>query len=484
MGIIRTNDPLQFTQVDGIVINESAPAPSVVGVAANVAILVGTAQRGPQELREITSVAMMKQLFGVSKTHGINKVLKGKAFGRLKFIRVLAAAAAIGTKTFKDATLVDIITFKAKYKGAYGNLLKVKIEAGTTAGKKYTITDENPDTTNVTEVYDNVLITEVVSKAIFAASKLVDVVVVATTAEASNVAATALAGGADGNVADTDYETAIALAQQENAGNILFLDDYNATRNGYLKSHAALTNDKQVACQLAATDTVATAVTAAGTLRDTEGRIIICYGEGVVSVDGAEVEQPAAYFMASTISQTSPSVDPAFVENSQYCAGILRITKLLSRADYVLLAQAGICALEFDSDFGHKFKSGITSQILNSEKVTILRRRMTDFLTVSVAKYLVNYQNAPNTLARRKAAKAAVESFDKKLELAGMLPSDAEMTDGAKAKIIDIDTVNTNQSISNGEFHILYRRRIYSSMRYIILSAQIGTGVVVKEGEV
>jgi hypothetical protein len=47
MGIFRATDPTVFDDVDGIIINESAPAPNVAGVAANVGILLGGCQRGP-----------------------------------------------------------------------------------------------------------------------------------------------------------------------------------------------------------------------------------------------------------------------------------------------------------------------------------------------------------------------------------------------------------------------------------------------------
>lgn len=483
MGIIRSNDPLQWNQVDGIVINESAPAPNVAGVAANVAILVGTSQRGPQELKEITSMTMLKEVFGNDSSKGLNKVLKGKAFGRLKFIRVVPTGAAKATKTFK-ASLVDILTFTAKYKGAYGNSIKVKIEAGTTSGKKYTISDTSSGAVLLDEVYDNVLVASLAANNVFAASKLVDVTVAATSAEPDTAALTALTAGADGTVADTDYDDALVLAEVESAGNVLFLDSYNQVRNGYLKVHATLTNDKMVICCGAESDEASDAITAVANLRDTEGRIIYAFPYAYTMVDGVEVAQPLAYWMASTISQTNPKIDPAYVDNSKYLASVTRLNKSLSRADHVLLVQAGISAGEYDPDFGHKFKSGVVTQILNSEKVTILRRRMTDFLTDSVAKFLKNYQNAPNTETNRKMAKAAVESFDKRLEKDGILPSDSEMSDGAKAKIIDIATVNDNDSIAAGFFKILYRRRIYSSMRYIVLSAEIGQSVVVKEGSV
>ena len=60
------------------------------------------------------------------------------------------------------------------------------------------------------------------------------------------------------------------------------------------------------------------------------------------------------------------------------------------------------------------------------------------------------------------------------------MPKDAEVQSG-KASIIDTQSLNTDDSIANGFFKIVYKRRIYSSMRYIVLQTEIGTGVVVTE---
>lgn len=169
----------------------------------------------------------------------------------------------------------------------------------------------------------------------------------------------------------------------------------------------------------------------------------------------------------------------AFGENSQFFAGVIRLVHALSPTEYKLLNKAGICSLEYDPDIGHKVKSAVVTQILNTEKQTILRRRMTDYLQDSLARFLKNYSNGVNSAAKRKMCKAGIVRFDDMLIQNGVLPGDSEMTDGAKARLIDTESQNTNESIGQGFFKIVYRRRIFSSMRYIVLSTEIGTGVVV-----
>ena len=478
MSIFRSTDPTTWDDVDGIVIDESAPAPNVAGVAANVAILVGACQRGPQELYEVGSIGELHEVFGKSLTHGVNVSLKNKKFGRLKVIRAIASDAVKASKAFQSST-TDRITFYAKYKGLYGNLITVTIESGTTAGKKYTIKDTNPYAVLPTEVYDNVEIA-LIDANTFADSLLITATVNSSAAEPTNAAATVLASGAEGTMADTDYQSAIALAEAENSGNVLFLDVYNATRNGYLKTHAAATQDKMCILAGAESDSVATAISAAATMRDTDGRLIYGYPWVQTSLDGVLTYTSPASWIASIFSQTAPNVDLAFVDNSAFLSGVTGLKATLSRASYIQLKDAGICAFEQDQEIGFKIKSGVVTQILDSSKVMVYRRRMADFLTSSVGRFLKNYQNGVNSANNRALVKGAIMAFITSLENDGLLPKDSEVEGGA-AKLVDVESLNTPLSIAAGFFKIKWQQRIYSSMRYIVLQAEIGESVVVTE---
>ena len=604
MSIFRTNDPTQFDDVDGIIIDESAPPASIQGVATNIAILIGQFQRGPEELTEVGSIGEFHELYGKSSYLG-NKQLKNKKFGRLRIVRALAAAAAKAAYTFnggtgaaaesyafttvadvadslnskyitfetisslgvktkryiwfntgagvdpalagrtghvvafatnatdaqvasaiqavataipdlnasvltnvvtftneqqgdtEDATIgnsgfslgaitqgnaPDRITFTAKNKGAYGNSIKITIADGSVQGKKYTIEDTNANAVIAPEVFDNIQIADIVA-ATFAGSKLVDVAVVSAAAEPFNVSQQALAGGSDGSIADTDYQTAIAKCEVEHAGNVLFLDENNTARNNYLKTHAALTQDKMVIVSGPEVQTRAQAVTDVANFRDTDGRIIYAFPWVQSQVDGAlEYSNPAAWY-ASILTQIGPHIDPAFQENAQFMQGAtdLKLTTL-SRADYIALKDAGVSAFEKVQGGGIKPKSGITTQILNSSKVTVLRRRMADYLTDSMGQFLQNYQNAVNSKEKRSEVKGQILDFIQRQEIAGILPSDKDVKEG-KAKLVDVESLNTDSSIALGFFKILYKQRIFSAMRYIVLQAEIGESVVVTEQE-
>lgn len=488
MGIFRSTNPTVWDDVDGIIINEQAPAPNIQGVAANTAILVGQFERGPlDELTLVGSIGEFHELFGKNDAFGGNKQLKNKTFGILKVIRTLAAAAVKAEYDVVDDDPETVITFEAKYKGAYGNSIQFKVEDGTDSGKKYTFHDDNAGAVYPDEVYDNISIiskTQEELDAIFGSSNLIAPVYVAaaTSEEPENIVFTNLASGAEGTIADTDYQTSIAIAEGEKSGNVLFTDKYNTAIRGYLKTHVVNAPDKMVIlAQDDETKTAAEAIADVPTYRDTDGRIIYAFNHLKTSIAGVDAWQSPAPWLASIISNTSPHIDPAYAENVKYALGASTVYNKLSRTNFIALKDAGIAAFEVDSDLGIKLKSGIVTQIVSSSKVTILRRRMSDYLQDSIAYFLKNYQNAPNTSDNRSEVKAAILAWDNGLIQEGILPNNDEVS-GGLARLVDSESLNTDVSIGLGYFKLLYKRRIYSSMRYIVLTAEIGESVVVTEG--
>ena len=228
-------------------------------------------------------------------------------------------------------------------------------------------------------------------------------------------------------------------------------------------------------------ETVAQAVEAVDTLRDVQGRIVYAYNWVETNIGGVQTFVSPASFLASMITQSSAHIDPAYSANTQFLFGVSALKRQLTRADYIQLVDAGISSFEFDPDIGFKLKSGVTTHILESDKRAILRRRMADYLQNSIGRFLKVYQNAPNTLENRLAVKGAILDFIRREEEAGTLPTDEEVIGGA-AKDVDVETRNTNEVLASGTFIIQYRQRIHSSMRYIVLIAEIGQSVVVTEG--
>ena len=469
MTVFRTNNPQEYAQVDGIVIDERAPDPSIRGVSTGVAILVGQFNKGEaNRLIEPGSFDKIKDIFGTG-TSGYRALL-GKTFSRLKIVRVEASTAAVAaSKVFGEITLT------AKEAGPGGNSITVTIANGSTSGKLYTISQGD-----VTETYDNIALAGV--EAAFSDSALVDAVVAdASGSEPTNTTgAENLTGGADETVDDADYEDAIAAASAEGAGNILFCDFYSETINGYLKAHAAETQDKIVICGGSENQTVAEAIAAADDLRDNDGRIIYAYNWLETTQDGAKVFVSPASYVASILSNTSAHIDPSFVDNSTFLYSVSDIKNQLTRSQFIQLLEGGVMAFQNDPDTGFGIKSGIVTQVRDSSKVTVIRRRMADWITNSIGRFLKNYQGAPNTQTNRVSVKNAILNWINTQETLGILPSDSEVQDG-RAKIVDVVSRNSDESIAEGKFIIDYRQRIYSSMRFIILIAEIGQSVTVTE---
>ncbi len=489
MGIFRSTNPTVWDDVDGIIINEQAPSPNIQGVAANTAILVGQFERGPiNELTLIGSIGEFHEKFGKNSSFSGSKQLKNKSFGILKIIRTLAAAAVAASVNVVDDDPETVITFNAKFKGVYGNNIQYKIEAGSDSGKKYTFHDSSAGAVYPDEVYDNISIiskTQEELDEIFGGSFLIAPVYVAasTSEEPENVASlTNLTSGSDGTIADTDYQTSIAVAEEERSGNVLWTDKYNTNIRGYLKTHLVNAPDKMVI--LGAddeTETYSATISDVATYKDTDGRIIYAFNHLKTNINGVDVWQSPAPWIASIISNTSPSIDPAYAENVKYTLGASTVYHKLNRTNYIALKEAGISSFEVDSDLGIKLVSGIVTQTANSSKVTILRRRMADYLQDSIAYFLKNYQNAPNTAGNRSEVKAAILAWDNSLIQDGILPNDDEVS-GGLARLVDSESLNTDLSIGLGFFKLLYKRRIFSSMRFIVLTAEIGETVVVTEG--
>jgi hypothetical protein len=484
MSIFRSNNPLDFGAVDGIVIDETSPAPSIQGVGTGVAIMVGQFERGPLTLRTVSSTGDLQQTYGKNANFSGYQALRNKKFSTLRLIRVDATGAVLATKTFK-ASLVDIIKFDAKQgKGAYGNSITVAISAGSVSGKKYVVTDTSANAVLPQETYDNVAVASITPTSNpFATSNLIVATVIATSSEPDNASATALASGANGSASDSDYEAAIDKAAVEGAGNVLFLDSYSSALRTYLKAHAAATQDKMVIIAGAETDDKAAVITDVASMRDTDGRIIYAFPWIETTLDNVKVFQSPASWYASVFSQTAPNVDPASADNIQYLQNASDLKYHLSRQDYIDLVQAGVSSFEIDNDLGGiKIKSGVVTQVANSEKLMVFRRRMADYLTNSAGKFLKLYQNGVNSRKKRDAINAAIQNFVKQNQAIEILPTDNDVPAGSgKVTLVDTESLNTAQSLAQGYCYIVWRQRIFSSMRYIVLKAEIGTSVLVTE---
>lgn len=205
------------------------PAPSIVIDETNVGVrpvslpaldvigVVGTSNWGPVDTPTlVTSLAEFTQKFGgyevgLTGPLTMSAIYAQNARARTYFSRAnpTSAAGAKATKTLSAKVKIDALNV-----GSEGNNVGVAVAAGTTSGKKYTVTDAN---LGITEVWDNQGNTTVATNTFAAAggpnepgkgSQLVRFTSLAD-GDPSNAAASLLAGGTNGTAQDSDYVGAV-----------------------------------------------------------------------------------------------------------------------------------------------------------------------------------------------------------------------------------------------------------------------------------
>lgn len=493
--IMKISNPLDALLVDGVYIKEEDPPGQVRGRGTGVVGIVGQFERGPEQV--VTSVGSPSEFqrlfggYGPATAGGFNgyNALARKKFRQLRVVRVGGTGIAQASKTF-NATATPVFTVKAKWKGAYGNNYSAQILAATDTGITQGFRLKVFYKGELVCDFDNLNAALGASLALPENDHVTGAMEASQTTKPDVAAAAALTSGADGTPADADYTgdganvKGIRLFESLNDVNILIMGKYNAAIKAALLSHVALNEDKMaVIAPDSASVAVSAAVTDVGSYR--HDRLIYTYPyHKQYSPDKGDYDDvPAAGVMASILSEFGPHIDPAIIESvdmSRAISGLSSGGNSFTWNDYVTLNRAGISALQFSPLYGYKFKNGVTTSLV-SGKEPILRRRMTDFLQDSIGERLIFWQNKPNKRENHEVIKGEIEAFLRGLGKLGVLPTERDVDPGTFPFLVDIDSLNDNTSIANGEFHILLKVRIFSSMRYIVLHATIGTGVEVRE---
>ena len=473
--IFRTNSPLQYSALDGVITSEIAPPLGVLRSGANNTFFLGRFQKGPaNDPTLIASVAELQEKFGSG--YPGNEALRLKRWSNVYILRVVAANAIKAKADLENSANVTLLVLTAKDSGKYGNTITVAISEGTMAStKKLTVKQGE-----VIEVFDNLKTAGLDNAAL--AALIPSNLVVATEAHATlqpeDLDETALTGGTDGTVAGTDYATALENAGVPVSGKIFFADNQAADVKAALSNHIKLNQDG--ICVLGPenlTTSVDDAVTDAQTYQDTNGRVLYAYNPPGFLVGSEVVYESPVFLLSSILNNSSPHVSPSAAQNSEFTQTAVRVRKNLSRADLIKCKDAGIMAFENDIDLGVR----IVSPVTGDPNTSVLRRRMSDFYIASVARFLKNYQGQPNSMITRAAIKSAIVNFDDGLINDGILPSDAELEDGGKARLIKTEGITSDVEKARGILKVEIKRRLFASARFIVLIAEIGESVTISE---
>jgi phage tail sheath protein FI len=499
--LFTTNDA-DITQLEGVYIKETNPPASVGEVSLNAVGVFGATLKGPTGVPVlITSEQRFIDVFGGGYLSGvnINKVwtsILNKGFSQLYVARVFAAAAVKASFTLESASGgagTTTIRIDASSVGTWGNLLKWRVSAATSGVAnefnleiKDTITGKVWKYENLDVVTTDNLVTKIGTDE----ARPVDAVKLNATRPSNSVASTDGAdtdgftflgqtvgsytsvAGTDGTIADSDYfgtGKGLDLLADFKGVAIVYCAEYtSANLKAATKTKAAASSDRMFIVGAAAeTTSVSTAISDVATYRS--DRIIYCYNHcyTIDPITGAEVLVRPESWMAAVLANTDVDIHPGEEDTKRFLAGITKIyNQSLTRADYVLLRAAGICAMEIDLG-SPVFVSGVVTD-LTPGKTEIARRRMADFLQLSAAYALRYHVKKKNTEARRSAIGGTLRGWLSGLKQQGRVVEDF---------VIDMDILNSPTDRANGIQRILMRVQLVPHMLSIVLQTEIGTGV-------
>jgi len=504
-----TSNDLDIVQLEGLYIRERNPPAIVKGVVLNGIGFVGECVRGPvDKVVEITSEARFKEVFGgrdktANGTGGtlLGKVwqsLLNKPFGKLYVVRAAAAAAVKASfdwETAAGGAGTAVLRIAAANVGTWGNDVMFKV-ANATDGVanhfnltiRYLGNDIEYKNLSVDTGEDNLA-----SKVGTNDGRLIDLTKLASGrpvntsagvdgADSSGfvnlgetVASFVSVAGTDGSIADTDFTgTGKGLELLSNYKGVAVLavaERMSATIKAKVLTLSATAVDRMYLIGPdSETVTVSSAKTDAATYRS--DRIIYCYNHSYTQDPdvGTELLVRPEPWMASILSQVDVDIHPGEEDTKKYTAGIIRLyNEALARQDYIDLKAAGICAMEKDEGFA--FVSGVTTS-LTSGKTEITRRRMTDYIQLSLAAELKFSVKKKNTQTRRLANAAMIKSF------LNQLKKEERIVDSFS---VDTEKLNTDISRAQGIEKILLRVKLLGHILHLVLETEIGTSVTITE---
>jgi hypothetical protein len=517
-----TSNPAEFTQLEGLYIYEQNPPGFIRGVSLGTIGIFGRCVRGPVDTPiSITSEARFKEAVGRRDltADGSGGTLIGevwrdllnKPFGPLVVVRAATTADAVASFNEEDTdggAGSEIISIAASSKGAWGNNVYFRIEAATDADANHfnlrirylgeVFLYENLDTT----VGNNNLLTVIGDD------------------EGLTVTVTKLA---DGRPLNTDSHTGAYLAALDTGavGGYMALGTTVASFTSvvgttstvdaaaYTGTGRALDKIKEykgvsvVLCSEAVTeatvdsvntamitaaaassdrlfllwsgnhaDSVATVISDVGAFTRND-RVVFCYNSPYTldPETSVAIQTPPHAWLASTLSQIDVDIHPGEEDTKAFTAGITKLTDDgISRADYILLRNAGISAYERDEGFS--LVSAITIS-LTPGRTEIARRRSADFLQLSASSRLRVHVKKKNLAERRRLMGGELISFTQTLQ---------DQKRVVESFAVDQESVNTQAQRDQGLEFILWRVKLINHILHLVLKTEIGTGVTIEVG--
>lgn len=487
--IFYTSNEQDYTRLEGVYVNEKDPPGFVRGADLSAIGVIGVTVRGPTDIQEITSMPRFAEIYG-GRDYGsggtlINKIWKdliAKPWGKLYVKRVTDASAVAGSVSL-TSTSIAVVTVSAATVGAWSlaanNGPKVTVAAATNGSTPYfnlTVSYQGDAIT-----YEDLYASTGASNDDIAAiigddpSNLITVTL-DTAGRPSNVSSSPLTGGSDGTPAASDFTSALTAMATADGPRIVFCADVAASQanlNAQIVTEAAAASDRIFVtwAGVHGQTVSAEASTVGSQITTRSDRILWCYNSPYYldPTTGTQLQVSPAAQAASIMSQTDVDIHLGAPQTKAQTAAIRKLTnQSLSRGDLITLRDAGISTLEKTS-LGFLFKSGVTTN-LTAGLTELSRRRMADFLLLSLSARLAYFVKKKNTAANRAQIATEAISFSQKLKNQERIVRDFLVS----------QDVNTDASRALGIEKLLYRVDIISHILFLPLEAEIGFGTVLE----
>lgn len=508
-----SNNPADYTALDGVIVDERTPPAQIRGVPGNRVCLIGEFERGPVDVpTPFSDTSTFAKTFGGPGPDAAGAFYKGflNAIGPVwprgtYILRVSNSTQATSTVNLPDGSAVDVVQVDADSPGVWGDSLSVDVvDATDGVATHFDLVVKRNGT--VVERHRNLDLASVGNGELLVTSS--DYVVVSRIAAGdgrpANDADVDLTGGSDGTFADADYTGGPADARGiqvlygaswSDIRWVCTADRNTATVNAALYSLVTSGAIKNAIVAGLAADTPTDAVTGVASYRS--DRVGYAYPHGKVSLAqanggaGGLVNVSLAPFVAAIMATIPPGANPAGSVGERYLRRLRDLTNntvsLVDLEDFRTQGIMGVAKGLQSQSF--RIRSGVTSSLVSGRK-NMARRTIADYLQVSISEFLVSFANKAINTENKLQAKSAIEDFLDRTIALGLLPSAEDLNEnrpeGSPALApyeVDIASANSPASEATGTFIIILRVRTFATMDFIVLRTEIGENVEVRLDE-
>lgn len=493
-----SNSASDWTAQPGLYISERNTPGAFVGRLRNSVGVCGECVRGPVGTPiSITDAAYFLSVFGARDQGGpisdgnatitglVWQSLLNKKFGEVVVIRAAAAAAVAASKALTSTGPVTNLTVTAANVGVWGNNITVAVEAASNAvstsfdlvltyvGATYRLKN-----ININGASDDNTATVLAEMWPDPYQRLVTLTK-GTAGRPDNAVAAALTSGAAGSIADSDFTGTGGPMEQlaAYAGlKAVWIAErtHSTTLQDKWETLAASAYDRFFLVGASASSTTATdAITNVASYRYKRLAYVWNHPKTTDPTTGLNITVRPESFAASYFAQTEVDVHPISGKASEAALmGVKELTFTVTRAQHILLKNAGIMAIDFDQNGIPHFASGVTTSVTTGEE-EVVQRRMRDQIQLDLADLCAPFVGEKNSTSNRTLILSQIGDY-----LANKKANESIVSDYAAPQFI-----STSVEEAAGLAKILVRVKTLSHWIYLVIDTAIGPNVSIEESD-